>query len=402
MKILWPADESNTIQHLGQLLDPEYAIRLEPFEDGRSAPKAKGTSWRRLYAQMLSVGPYAQTLMQGDQSTLEQLAVLYQEGTETLTQVWVHRPPEFVNQDWRLGSERERMKVMGLTPNQFNGFEKFLFNACLPMNLARSCAQWFNERLPGDSNHDLKKQTSAGEIVKFWGYMGAIALQPGTPVDHMWRSKPYVGDIGPPPNMGRHGMHKNRFKKLRSLHRFFYAKDEEGLSPTNPFRYCSAIVDHFNEHRVKRFIPSWLLVIDESMSAFLGAEGVIDGVGANPDPIPHRDFIERKPEPLGKELKVLADGMSGVTLRMEMQLGCELHALQEYFQEYGHTTAVQLRLLKPYFPKSNDRASTVLRALYGDSWFMGVDSAEAIHWEVCMPLDAAFMGVACLIVERIH
>lgn len=115
---------------------------------------------------------------------------------------------------------------------------------------------------------------------------------------------------------------------------------------------------------------------------FLVRKGwLLDGVGSNPDPIPHRDFIERKPEPLGKELKVLADGMSGITLRMEIQLGAVLHEHQEFFVEYGHSTAVTLRLLKPYFPKPNARVATPARALYGDSWFMGVDSAEAIHWE---------------------
>ncbi|MBO8631330.1 hypothetical protein INO08_16645, partial [Staphylococcus aureus] len=34
IKILWPVDESNTVQFLGQLLDPQYDIRLETFEDG--------------------------------------------------------------------------------------------------------------------------------------------------------------------------------------------------------------------------------------------------------------------------------------------------------------------------------------------------------------------------------
>lgn len=383
LKVLWPIDDSNTIQMLGQLLDPEYRIKLEPYEDNRSAPKAKGTTWRRLYAQMKATGPYANAILEDMQQNGDEreVTISYLEGSISLEQVWIHRPSGFVIEDWRPGNDRVRLKVKGLAANQVNEFEKFLFNACLPLSLARNCVGWFNERLDANSNDDSKKLTTVGEIVKFWGYLAAIALQPGHSVSQMWRRRSYAGDITPPPHMGRHGMHKNRFKRMQALHRHFYPKDEHGLNPLDPYRYCAAIVDSFNAERFQRFEPSHLLVGDESMSPFLGAEGVVDGVGQNPDPIPHRDFIERKPEPLGKELKTLADGMSGITLRFEIQLGADLHCRQPYYDDYGHSTAVSLRLLQPWFPKSNDISTPPLRAYYADSWFMGVDSAEAIHWE---------------------
>ncbi|KAL1526811.1 hypothetical protein AB1Y20_015504 [Prymnesium parvum] len=240
LKILWISDQTNTIQTLGSILDPEYRIALEAYEDGRSAPKAKGTSWRRMYAAAKSAGPYADAILEDARSEVEATTIQYTEGTHQLDQVWRHHPPGFVTEDWRTGGERPRMKVQGLTANQFNEFEKFLFNACLPMSLARKCVQWINDRIPGngaESSCDLKRRTTLGEVVKFWGYLGSIALQPGTPVDRMWRRHPQVGDISPAPDMGRHGMHKNRFKKLRSLHRFFYYKDERDLNPMDPYRY---------------------------------------------------------------------------------------------------------------------------------------------------------------------
>ena len=43
------------------------------------------------------------------------------------------------------------------------------------------------------------------------------------------------------------------------------------------------------------------------MSAWTGEEGVLDG-REQYKPIPFLSFIERKPEPLGAELKTLADG----------------------------------------------------------------------------------------------
>lgn len=80
------------------------------------------------------------------------------------------------------------------------------------------------------------------------------------------------------------------------------------LDPTDLWRYCRAPVDAFSKLRREKIIPSWLLVGDESMSAWTGGEGVLDGAGVNHKPIPLLHFIERKPEPLGLELKVLADG----------------------------------------------------------------------------------------------
>ena len=50
------------------------------------------------------------------------------------------------------------------------------------------------------------------------------------------------------------------------------------------------------------------------------------GVGADWKPIPWLSFVERKPEPLGAEVKVLADGNSGCFLNLELQEGAEAHA----------------------------------------------------------------------------
>jgi hypothetical protein len=46
---------------------------------------------------------------------------------------------------------------------------------------------------------------------------------------------------------------------------------------------------------------SWLVVVDETTWAWTG-QGT-----------PHLSFVERKPEPLGAEVKSLCDGLSGVS-----------------------------------------------------------------------------------------
>lgn len=98
--------------------------------------------------------------------------------------------------------------------------------------------------------------------------------------------------------------------------------------------------------------------------------------------IPLLHFIERKPEPLGLELKVLADGCSGVFLGLEIQEGAELHSRQKWYDDYGHSIAVSLRLLEPYFKTTLDPNAQMPTRVFGaDSWFMGVNAAEAIFLE---------------------
>lgn len=88
--------------------------------------------------------------------------------------------------------------------------------------------------------------------------------------------------------------------------------------------------------------------------------------------IDHLDFVPRKPEPLGKEVKTMCDGESGIFLRIEVQQGAERHRLQEWYDAWGHTTAQCLRLAKPWLYSEKERVFAA------DSWFSGVRTSEAI------------------------
>lgn len=367
LKVLWDIDQKHTHTALADLLDPDFGMKLEPYADGRSAPKAKGTSFRREYTLAMNSGPYAPTEVTDGRD----IEVTYKEGARELTQVWKKVTPQHVREDWR-GDDRFRLKTT-LPEHKTNTFEKVLFNLALLLNLAKDFTRWFNSRLPSN------EQTTPGEIVKFWGLMGAATQMPGIRFDRLWQETPRPGDLVSPPNFGKFGMSQARAKKLKRLHQKPFDPDEKNFDETDPSRYIRSLIAAFNDHRERTIIPSWLLVGDESMSLWLGTEGVLNGVGANPFPIPNLSFIERKPDPLGAELKVLADGNCGVFLRLEFQEGAGRHCHQEFYEEYGHSAAVSLRLLKPYF-KVNSASKK--RAYYADSWFMGVNAAEAIHYEV--------------------
>ena len=340
LKILWLDDQSNSTEDFGSLLEPEYSIKLEPYENGNSAPVAKGTTWKRQYAKAKEDAQRAADAA-GDGAAATTFDVAYMEGTRVLTQRWQEVPPRSVTDDSRKG-DRFRMTTT-LPLSQTNTFEKCVFNIGLLKDFANDLVGWFNKRLPGGVGPYVAK-TTLGELVKFWGLMGAATEFRGVQWKDLWQEVARPGDIMPPPNFGRFGMTKNRATKLRELMLKPFDLDEEEMNPSDQWRYCRPVVTAFNNQRKKVVRPSWLMVMDELMSLWLGDDGVLDGKGANPFPIPFLSFVERKPDPLGAELKVAACGTSGVTVALELQEGAELHCHQQYFTEYGHTTAVCLRL----------------------------------------------------------
>ncbi len=79
--------------------------------------------------------------------------------------------------------------------------------------------------------------------------------------------------------------------------------------------------------------------------------------------IPHVTCIPRKPKGIGTEFKSLADGKSGVMLKLEIQEGKAAMATKEY-SNLPVGTGTTLRLCKKYF-NSN-------RTVVADSWFSSV------------------------------
>ena len=306
------------------------------------------------------------------------------QGGRNLVQVWDVRGPSFVTEDWRTDERFPAELREG--KHKTNTLEKMLFNVALFTPFATECAAFFNERLSAHGKKDWDRRTTPGEVLRSWGYYVGLGLNPSVPVEEAHSKMDTL--LFPALRMGRHGMSKNRLKKMRELQALMYSTDEAELDPNDPWRYCRPPVRAFNRRRCTLIIPSWMLTLDESMSAWTGDEGVTPGVGSNSRPIPWLSFVVRKPEPLGAELKVVADGNVGCFLGVEIQEGAEAHRLQEWFDEYGHTTATSLRLLKPWFkgPRRPEEPwykgpDQRLRACYGDSWFMGVNALEAFFVE---------------------
>lgn len=258
--------------------------------------------------------------------------------------------------------------------SDYNTPYKMWLNVCLPeafLHRLWGTDGWMNSRLSGKDNSAAHRKTSVGEGIQFYGYMLAIANNPGWPVRSMWSEKLAAGEkfTMPPPAYGRFGMSENRFDKLMQLHAFMHSISEDELDANDPWRYCAAVIDGHNLHWEKVYSPSWLLAPDESMSPWTVNEGI------RHQDIPFLSHVPRKPKPLGAEIKTTADGESGAIIRCELALKYKRRrgaptVMEPYRDEYGATSAQCLRLVEPWL-KSR-------RCFGADAHFIGMDSIEAL------------------------
>ncbi len=85
------------------------------------------------------------------------------------------------------------------------------------------------------------------------------------------------------------------------------------------------IRDGFNPCRASGISPGCHITVDESMSAWKGADATFVAEGE-----PHVTKIKRKPEGVGAELKCAADGDSGIMLRLDVMEGQAAQRAKEY------------------------------------------------------------------------
>ena len=341
---------------LSAMAVPEYNLRLEKYEDGRDPPRGRGDGAR-------GIPPAVAPAM-----TEVTFTSTYSSGAVDQQLVWKLIDKDGVRVDARTEPRFKAQFKVG-SKHVYNTEYKMVKAFIPPKWLAR-LTKYLNQRLDG-ARHKTRK-TTEGECERFMWYMVALAINRGVPLNQAWSQK--RKGIVPPLGMGDFGMGSKRFELLRKLFGQAYDTEEEGMDPTDPYRYARFWVDEYNEHMNDTIVPSWMLAPDESMSQYKPSQtGVSNGQKvSDADNIPSLDFLPRKPEPLGKELKTLCDGDSGIFLAVEIQEGKERHCHQEWYDEWGHTTAQCLRLVKPWLKDDKERV------FVADSWFSGVRTSEAL------------------------
>ena len=187
---------------------------------------------------------------------------------------------------------------------------------------------------------------------------GASQFKGGT---HLWAREPH--GLHPPADFGQ-WITEDRFRRIG---RYLSRGPEEvnDALQTDPWAELRWLVDGFNVVRAREVKAGAKLNPDESMFAWKGKSGV--------GGVPALSFVERKPEPLGLELKCVADGESGVMLHLEMQEGALRMARKGYVREHQATTACTLRLVEAC--GANDGTK---RTAYIDSWFCSMKTQMAL------------------------
>eukprot|EP00965_Chrysotila_dentata_P255155 6212119-Pleurochrysis_carterae.AAC.2 len=362
VRLLFDYDNTMDNVYLHQLFNPPWGFKFIPGTNGR-VPR-RSAAWRarmdRAAAEAAAAGPPPERRF---------VDVKYMHGQSERLQRWYYEEPESVATDERTAA-RNKPKI-NREPKAINTAFKMLL-ACLPPDYLNGMVAFFNQRLSDtDKNTRL---TTKGEVLKFLSLIIVIVLNPGLPVMDMWQDKWRPNDLLPPPSLGRFGISKNRFAIFLRCFGCMWPVSKAGMETSDLFRYCKWPLDQLNEHMAQLIVPGWILAPDESMCAWRGEECPVHLRGHEQQPensIPLKHFVERKPEPLGLEIKTTADGLCGAILLGEITPPArEDREALEFEEDWGFTSALNFRLVKPWLGSE--------RVVGADAHFMSVDSVEAM------------------------
>jgi hypothetical protein len=175
----------------------------------------------------------------------------------------------------------------------------------------------------------------------------------------------------PPPDFGLY-LSRDRFERLLRYWAFGPEKCWGELLE-KPWTEVQYWVQGFNKARRDELEVGTDLTPDEMMFAWRGKKG--NGG------IPHLSLVERKPIPLGTELKCVCEGTFGLCMHLEIQTGKISMARKKWCRQYKATTACTVRLLD----NMQVRATNIegkKRCVFADSWFASVETALAVRTEL--------------------
>ena len=175
----------------------------------------------------------------------------------------------------------------------------------------------------------------------------------------------------PAPDFGLY-LSRDRFERI--LRYWAYGPEKcWGELLEKPWTEVEHWVQGFNRVRREELEVGTDLTPDEMMFAWRGEKG--NGG------IPHLSLVERKPIPLGTELKCVCEGSFGICCFLEIQTGKISMARKKWCRQYKATTACTVRLLDKMQVKEYPN-SQLKRCVFADSWFASVETALAVRKEL--------------------
>ena len=130
-------------------------------------------------------------------------------------------------------------------------------------------------------------------------------------------------------------MSRNGFENIISA---LTIMNKEAPIYTNHVWEVRQLIAEWNSNMKWKFVPSWVLCLDESMSKWLGKYSC-----------PGFMCVPRKPWPLGNEYHTTTCGTSGILYQLEVVEGRDT---PKQFHEMGKTASLLLRLTKPIWGSS--------------------------------------------------
>ena len=158
-----------------------------------------------------------------------------------------------------------------------------------------------------------------------------------------------------------------------------YMFSDDTLIDSDPWWMIREGIREYNRTQYEQVAASKRKVLDESMSAWVPRTSKTGG-------LPHLSFVERKPEPLGTEFKVVSDFATGVLLHLEVMEGGAAMKEKKYVSEnYGSIAATTSRIYEgtrlsgqqQVISNTNDK-SEKSDIYYGDAWFGSVATAVSV------------------------
>ena len=184
-------------------------------------------------------------------------------------------------------------------------------------------------------------ETSPQELLNVFGFLYGMTVHPYGDRRKYWSVENSEDSLLPAPAWGnRFGMGQRRFETVL---RYLTFHDPSTFNESDRWHPVRTLVDTFNQRRLDKVRPSSCLVVDESFASWISRKP--DDM---PDALPHTQKIIRKPKGVGTEFKNLADGVTGVMLRLEIQEKKSDMADKDWSALPAGTTWL-LRLCEPYF-----------------------------------------------------
>ena len=175
-------------------------------------------------------------------------------------------------------------------------------------------------------------------------------------------------------------MKEHRFVDIKRYIPFLFS--DASKKESDPWWQICTGIENYNSNRKKTVKASPIKVFDESMSAFRPRTSRFGN-------LPHLSSIDRKPEPLGTELKVTNTTIMGVGLYLEIQRGRDAMANAEFVNNMKKTAACCCRMAKGTVSDEEQDGRGTVDTYLGDSWFASVDTVV----ELKTRFNANFIGV---------